>query len=67
MCAGDVNRALIKASCNCTHFPPHTAEKQLTCVVCTKSGVGTLEISGGIYNTAGFLQRDSWRKDISLL
>ena len=28
------------------------------------AGVGTLEISGGIYNTAGFLQRDSWRKDI---
>ena len=23
------------------------------------TGVGTLEISGGIYNSAGFLQRDS--------
>ena len=31
------------------------------------SGVGTLEISGGIYNTAGFLQRDSWRKDTNII
>ena len=36
--------------------------------VCTYvSGVGTLEISGGIYNTAGFLQRDSWRKDTNII
>ena len=32
-----------------------------------KTGVGTLEISGGIYNTAGFLQRDSWRKDTNII
>ena len=25
-----------------------------------------LEISGGIYNTAGFLQRDSWQKDTNI-
>ena len=31
------------------------------------AGVGTLEISGGIYNTAGFLQRDSWRKDTNII
>ena len=32
------------------------------------SGVGTLEISGGIYNTASFLQKDSCGKtQISLL
>ena len=29
--------------------------------------MGTLEISGGIYNTAGFLQRDSWRKDTNII
>ena len=33
----------------------------------TGTGVGTLEISGGIYNTAGFLQRDSWRKDTNII
>ena len=31
------------------------------------TGVGTLEISGGICNTAGFLQRDSWRKDTNII
>ena len=31
------------------------------------TGVGTLEISGGIYNTAGFLQGDSWRKDTNII
>ena len=29
--------------------------------------MGTLEISGGIYNTAGFLQGDSWRKDTNII
>ena len=29
-------------------------------------GVGTLEISGGVYNTADFRQRDSWRKDTNI-
>ena len=33
----------------------------------TYAGVGTLEISGGIYNTAGFHQKDSWRKDTNLI
>ena len=33
----------------------------------TISGVGILEISGGIYYTAGFLQRDSWRKDTNII
>ena len=33
---------------------------------CT-TGVGTLEISGGIYNTAGFLHRDSWQKDTNII
>ena len=36
-------------------------------IKCWSSGVGTLEVSGGIYNTAGFLQRDSWRKDTNII
>ena len=31
------------------------------------TGVGTLEIFVGIYNTAGFLQRDSWWKDTNII
>ena len=31
------------------------------------AGVGTLEISGGIYNTAGFRQKDSWQRDTNLI
>ena len=39
------------------------------CVVGITLGLGTLEISGGIYNTAGtaFLQGDSWRKDTNII
>ena len=42
-------------------------EEEAMKITIISAGVGTLEISGGIYNTAGFFQRDSWRKDTNII
>ena len=42
-------------------------ERDITSTFNRGGHVRTLEISGGIYNTAGFLQRDSWRKDTNII
>ena len=48
-------------------FPTRNCLYNAKSVVIYISGVGTLEISGEIYSTAGLRQKDSWRKDTNLI